>query len=229
MWWFSDNFFFLLSVWSPYYTLRRKKVRKIIHEGFGSTWGYNFHMGTQNGSKLEIWPWGILIHVLELKLRPFKVFPYVCIGKPCICNVFRPRATWGAELRAHINVTTFTKCGQNWSISCLLALYGSTKHPAMWWFPDLFFLLSAWSPCYTLSRKKIKKYNSWGVWEHLGRYFLHEHAEWVQTRDLTLGNLDSHLRIKVTALWSFPICLYREATHLQCFESRCALFRKFLV
>ena len=26
------------------------------------------------------------------------------------------------------------------------------------------------------------------------------HAEWVETRDLTLGNFDSYLRIKVTAL-----------------------------
>jgi hypothetical protein len=26
----------------------------------------------------------------------------------------------------------------------------------------------------------------------------------------------------------FPICLYREATHLQCLESRCALFRNSL-
>ena len=31
------------------------------------------------------------------------------------------------------------------------------------------------------------------------------------------GNFDSHLRIKVMALGSFPICLYREAMHLQCF------------
>ena len=35
---------------------------------------------------------GILIHTLELKLWHFKVLPYVCTGKPCICNVFRPRA-----------------------------------------------------------------------------------------------------------------------------------------
>ena len=35
---------------------------------------------------------------------------------------------------------------------------------------------------------------------HLEREFLHGHAEWVKTRDLTLGNFDSHLRIKVTAL-----------------------------
>ena len=31
---------------------------------------------------------------------------------------------------AHTNVTTFTDFGQNWSIGCLLALYGSTMHPA---------------------------------------------------------------------------------------------------
>ena len=47
--------------------------------------------------------------------------------------------------------------------------------------------------------------------------FLYGHAEWVETRDLILGNFDSHLRIKVMALRSFPICLYWEAMHLQCF------------
>ena len=45
MWWFLDNFFFLLSVSASFYTLR-------IHSmGFGSTWGHNFYMGMQNGSK----------------------------------------------------------------------------------------------------------------------------------------------------------------------------------
>ena len=33
--------------------------------------GDNFYMGMQNGSKLEIWPERMLIHALELKLRPF--------------------------------------------------------------------------------------------------------------------------------------------------------------
>ena len=42
---------------------------------------------------------------------------------------FRPRATGGAGLHAHIDLTTFTNFGQNWSIGSLLALYGSTKHP----------------------------------------------------------------------------------------------------
>ena len=54
----------------------------------GSTWGDNFYMGTQNGSKLGIWPERILIHTLELKIWHFKVFPYVCIGKPYVCNVY---------------------------------------------------------------------------------------------------------------------------------------------
>ena len=36
----------------------------------------------------------------------------------------------GARPRAHINETTFTHFDQNWSIGCLLTLYGSIKHPA---------------------------------------------------------------------------------------------------
>ena len=48
--------------------------------GIGSTWGDNFYMGTQNGSKHEIGHEKISIDTLELKLRPFEVSPYVCIG-----------------------------------------------------------------------------------------------------------------------------------------------------
>ena len=50
-----------------------------------------FSMGTQNGSRLENGSAGFLIHTLELKLWP--CFPYVCTGKPCVCNVSRPRVT----------------------------------------------------------------------------------------------------------------------------------------
>ena len=39
---------------SIYYTLSRKKNNKIIRGGTGSSWGHNFYMGTQNGSKHEI-------------------------------------------------------------------------------------------------------------------------------------------------------------------------------
>ena len=44
-------------------------------------------MGMQNGSNDMR---NFLIHALELKLRPFKVHPYVCIGKPRLCNVLSP-------------------------------------------------------------------------------------------------------------------------------------------
>ena len=112
---------------------------------------------------LEIWWSGINYFALELKLCHS---PYVCIRKPCICNVFRPRATWGAGLRAYINVTIFIQFSQNWSIGCLLALYGSTMHPAhlcgSFW--TIFFLLSVWAPGYTLREKNygqfcIKKFS----------------------------------------------------------------------
>ena len=33
---------------------------------------------------------GFLIHTLELKLWHFEVSPYVCMWKPCVCNVSRP-------------------------------------------------------------------------------------------------------------------------------------------
>ena len=51
---------------------------------------HNFYTGTHNGLKLEIRSWGILIHTLELKLWHFEESPYVCIGKPHICNVLSP-------------------------------------------------------------------------------------------------------------------------------------------
>ena len=47
-------FFFCLVCTVACYTLSRKKKNMKIHGGFGSTWGDNFYMGTQNGSKLEI-------------------------------------------------------------------------------------------------------------------------------------------------------------------------------
>ena len=79
-----------------------------------------------------------------------------------------------------------------------------------------------------------------GIWEHLGDGCLYERAEWVKTRDLILGNLIHALElIEVTALWSIPICLYREAMHLQCFPPTrylknreypwCALFRNYQI
>ena len=57
---------------------------------------------------------------LKISYGPLK-FPNVCIGKACICKV---------SSHAHIHLTTLTQFGQNCSIGSLLALYGSTKHPA---------------------------------------------------------------------------------------------------
>ena len=68
----------------------------------------------------------ILVHTLELKLQRFKVFPYVCIGSHAFA------------IFAHKKITgppgTFTTLYQTlyilWVFGCLLALYGSTMHPA---------------------------------------------------------------------------------------------------
>ena len=62
---------------------------------------------------------------------------------------------------AHTNVTTFTYFGQNWSIGCLLALYGSTKHPAQLCggFGQFFFLLSVLVSLKKKKKKKKKKKN----------------------------------------------------------------------
>ena len=72
---------------SPNQTLSKRFLQKII---FGSTWGDNFYMSTQNGSKYKIWWQIILIHALELKLWPFEVSPYVCIGKALHLQCFQP-------------------------------------------------------------------------------------------------------------------------------------------
>jgi hypothetical protein len=93
----------------------------------------------------------------------------------------------------------------------------SIMHPAtMWWFPDNFiFLLDA--SCYTLNRKNNPR-------GHLGRWFLYQDAEWVEkwnfilTWDFLIHASD------YTALWSFPICLYR---NLQMFWVLVCVNRKF--
>ena len=78
MWWFLDNFFYLVCP-----LLERKKIscaKNVGELGALNTWGDNLYTGTQNGSKHEIWHEKFLIHALEFKLRPFEVSPYVCIG-----------------------------------------------------------------------------------------------------------------------------------------------------
>ena len=48
-------------------------------------------------------------HTLQLKICHLECFPFVCIGKPCTCNVLSPPSTlyeraWPC---VHINVTSF--------------------------------------------------------------------------------------------------------------------------
>ncbi len=69
---------FLLSVHGSLLHTKKKKKKYhfklyITHGGFVSTWGHNFYMGMQKGSRLEIWSQGILIHTIELKIWHFKI------------------------------------------------------------------------------------------------------------------------------------------------------------
>ena len=50
-------------------------MNNIIHGGFGSTLGHIFYMNMQNGSKLEIWWQGFLIHASKLKICPLECLP----------------------------------------------------------------------------------------------------------------------------------------------------------
>ena len=119
--------FFLLNVWSPCYTWSR--VKKFMGE-LGVIGDIIIFIQARRMGQNTKFDGIELIYALELMLRHFEVPLYAYIGKPCICNVFHPWATWGAGPGAHINVTTFTHFSQNWSLDCLLALYGSTMHPA---------------------------------------------------------------------------------------------------
>ena len=93
---------------------------------------HSFHMGMQNRSKLEDCTWGFLIHAFELKLWHFEAFPYVCIGKPYVCNVLRLRITGEAWARAHKRDDHYPI----WSklhYRCLLSLCGPTVHVTTLW------------------------------------------------------------------------------------------------
>ena len=99
-------------------------------------------MGTQNGSKLEIWSREILIHTLESKLRPFEVFPYVYTGKPCICNVSAHalREGRGQARTSTWRPSPFLSKLMYRLPACIVWLYYASSSP-MWWFTDNFFCL----------------------------------------------------------------------------------------
>ena len=58
-------------------------------------------------------------------------FPYVCIGKPYVCNVSTHvlhEWMWPCE---YMNATTFTRFAKNCNIGRLVALYSSAMHVAL--------------------------------------------------------------------------------------------------
>ena len=127
-----------------------------MFETLGRCLWQTVHMSMQNGSHLKIWRKGILIHTLELTLWHLEVFPYVCAGKPCLCNIFCPRAMWGACMATHAHkrdnlYPLWLKL--KFSLpACIVWLYYASSS-TMWPFLDNFFLLSVSTSCYTLSRK----------------------------------------------------------------------------
>ena len=70
--------------------------------------GNNFYMGTQNGRKLEVWWRGIVDSRLWIEVMALWSFPYVCIGKPYVCNVFRSRV--GVVMRTYRIAGNFRWC-----------------------------------------------------------------------------------------------------------------------
>ena len=77
---------------------------------------------------------GIVYSRLWIKVMALWSFPYVCVEKPYVCNVFRPRATWKmgntCHTRVHIRSMTFTLFAQNSTVVSMLALCGSTMYVA---------------------------------------------------------------------------------------------------
>ena len=66
------------------YTLSKKKKKKnfnnLIRRG---TLGYNFYMGMQNGSKVEVWQRGLLIHASEWHFEVFQCLYREAIHLQC--------------------------------------------------------------------------------------------------------------------------------------------------
>ena len=94
-------------------------------------------------------------------------------------------------------------------------------------FCGIFFFCLVCGRFYTLSRKKNVMFGALGRISDKNFYMC---MQKVPSLEKCLSQIfDTHLRIKVMALWSFPIGLYVEAMHLQCFPPtlrECALFRK---
>ena len=85
------NFFFRLVCW-----LHLKLI----------TSGHDICTSTQNGSKLEVLPKKILIHVLEWISTP--VFPMFVQGSHIIFEMFYTHVLHERAPHTHMNLTTFT-------------------------------------------------------------------------------------------------------------------------
>ena len=139
--WFSDIHFFLLGVLAP-----------LLHNSW-RVWEY---LGTygQNGSKPEIWPWGILIHALELKLRPFEVFPYVLYREAMHLQYFH---VWCVLFRNMLKNGEWATC-----LHCM-ALLGVLCVG----FRTFFFCLVCRLPCYIIIHGGVG--STWGHNLYTGR------------------------------------------------------------
>ena len=124
----------------------------------------------------------------------FEIY-HVCIGKPYVCNVPHPCATWGAWPRVHINMTTITE----FLLNCLLPLCDPCA--------VFCFLLLV---CGLTWKKKIDR-STWG-----NNFYLGTTQNGLKLEIWPVFFI--HALELVTALWSFPIW---KAIHLQCFLPTC--------
>ena len=100
-WWWGILIYTLeLKLWHfPYVCIGHLRVSRQR-----ATWGAESHAhlnvttftrfcqnGAQNGSKLEIWPWGIMMHAHRSKVTAFEVIPYVYIWETMHLQYFPPR------------------------------------------------------------------------------------------------------------------------------------------
>ena len=120
---------------------------------------------------LEVWPEKVLFN-LRIQVMAPRVFPFVCIGKPYVCNVFRPSATWvGVATRTYKrdDLIRFVALEGAYYVCCIaispsiipsftvlltekwtILLTGPSGEQGyesshtLWWSPDIFFCLVCW-------------------------------------------------------------------------------------
>ena len=119
---------------------------------------------------------GFLVHTLELKLWHTEVSPYVCMWKPCICNVSRPLYVSVHYLE---NSPSWPICLRSMALAILCGFW-------------TFFLLSVVHCLKKINRSVLSSV------KHFNPHLSHGHAECPETRKMFV--FDSHFRIKVTAL-----------------------------